>query len=102
MMYNTTITSYELAVPERWPVNQAFQIYAQIYAHFLKKTSFPLFFYIFLNVRKTLIIKGFRKISDNTKKTVFTSKESPIDYKRSPISGAFLFLIFILNIPFRV
>lgn len=80
MMYSTTIEQFELAVPERWSLDRAFGIYAQIYAHFLKKTPFSLFFYNFLNIRKSLIIKGFQMICNNIAMFIFICKESPIDY----------------------
>ena len=82
-MYSTTIVSNELAIPERWSLDRAFDIYAQIYAHFLKKTPFSTIFYNFLKIAKSLYIKGFQTICGNVAMDYNVAKESPIDYKVS-------------------
>ena len=84
MMYSTTIVSFELAIPERWPLDRAFDIYAQIYAHFLKKTPFSTIFYNFLKIAKSLYIKGFQTICGNVAMDYNVAKESPIDYSEYP------------------
>ena len=82
MMYSTTIVSNELAIPERWSLDRAFDIYAQIYAHFLKKTPFSTIFYNFLKITKSLYIKGFQTICGNMAMDYNVAKESPIDYRK--------------------
>lgn len=94
-MYSTTIVSNELAIPERWSLDRAFDIYAQIYAHFLKKTPFSTIFYNFLKIAKSLYIKGFQTICENMTMDYNVTKESPIDYKKCVRTLAHFF--FCLN-----
>lgn len=82
-MYSTTIVSNELAIPERWSLDRAFDIYAQKYAHFFKKTPFSTIFYNFLKIAKSLYIKGFQTICGNVAMDYNVAKESPIDYQRT-------------------
>lgn len=81
-MYNTTIVSFELAIPERWSLDRVFQIYAQKYAHFFEKTPFSTIFYNFLKIAKSLYIKGFQTICGNVAMDYNVAKESPIDYRK--------------------
>lgn len=99
-MYSTTIVSNELAIPERWSLDRAFDIYAQIYAHFLKKTPFSTIFYNFLKIAKSLYIKGFQTICENMTMDYNVTKESPIDYLKARIYGLFSFLHAVLHAVF--
>ena len=91
MRYNTTIVSNELAIPERWPLDRAFDIYAQIYAHFFEKTPFTLYFYSTLTICKPLYIKGFRSSSFNGNKSM-SGKYSPLSTTKKPLfTGVFSF-----------